>query len=317
MRLLTNIFTFSMILIHRREFGMKRKSNFEKKYPLLADYIEDEVTRKNMLENNDLMRKYELFSSLISTFIAEITKRFDNDTVLSLIKDVVLKLPDELLESVIVSYLNSSEAVKSNAEFLNFYNKTLHLGVDSVHYIEKNGIICSRKYLNIPSIIIDDEYKRKRQGNETFKGQKIDDIFYTLPYESKRMLLDFIESSSLAILDLLFASSNISLSALLLVLRNAHITVDMFSSNLLNRLGADELRLLIYILLDMNYVDLSIFHIKTLVANNRIDLLRKLIDTREIYFIYELTFDEIDALTDEEILSRLDKSDINQLKKDE
>ncbi len=296
---------------------MKRKNTFEKKYPLLAPHISDEVTRQNMLENSDLLRKYELFSNLISTFIGELDKRFDKDTILQLIKDTVLKLPDELLQSVIIAYLNSPEAVKSNADFLNFYNKTLHLGTECVHYIEKNGIICSRKYLNIPSIVIDDKYHNVKTGRESFKGERIDSIFYSLSFENKQLLLAFIESSTLSVLDLIFGSSELSLSPLLTALHNAHVSCDMFSNDMLNKLGLDDLRLLIYILLDMSYVDLAIIHIKALVQKNRIELIKRLIATREIYFIYELTFDEIDNLSDEEILKRLDKSDVNLLKKDE
>ena len=38
---------------------MKKKNNFEKKYPLFVKYFTDETIRKNMLENTDLLRKCE------------------------------------------------------------------------------------------------------------------------------------------------------------------------------------------------------------------------------------------------------------------
>ena len=296
---------------------MKRKSNFEKRYPLLADRITDEVTRRNMLENNDLLRKYDLYSTMISIFIGELDKRFDKDTILTLITDVVLKMPDELMVSVITAYLNSTEAVRSNANFLNFYNKTLHLGEDAVRYIEKNGIICSRKYLLIPGILIDERYNREKQGMETFKGKPLDELFFDLTYENKVIVMALIENSSFSILDLIFNSSNGSLNAILTAIRNQHLKVDIFNIDALDQLGEDNLRLLVYILMDMNYVDLALEHIKALLAQRRSALLKSLIATRKIYYIYELTFEEITSLSDEEILKRLDKGNVNMLKKDE
>lgn len=296
---------------------MKRKSNFEKRYPLLADRITDEVTRRNMLENNDLLRKYDLYSTMISIFIGELDKRFDKDTILTLITDVVLKMPDELMVSVITAYLNSTEAVRSNANFLNFYNKTLHLGEDAVRYIEKNGIICSRKYLLIPGILIDERYNREKQGTETFKGKPLDELFFDLTYENKVIVMALIENSSFSILDLIFNSSNGSLNAILTAIRNQHLKVDIFNIDALDQLGEDNLRLLVYILMDMNYVDLALEHIKALLAQRRSALLKSLIATRKIYYIYELTFEEITSLSDEDILKRLDKGNVNMLKKDE
>ncbi len=296
---------------------MKRKSNFEKRYPLLADRITDEVTRRNMLENNDLLRKYDLYSTMISIFIGELDKRFDKDTILTLIKEVVFKMPDELMVSVITAYLNSTEAVRSNANFLNFYNKTLHLGEDAVRYIEKNGIICSRKYLLIPGILIDERYNREKQGTETFKGKPLDELFFDLTYENKVIVMALIENSSFSILDLIFNSSNGSLNAILTAIRNQHLKVDIFNIDALDQLGEDNLRLLVYILMDMNYVDLALEHIKALLAQRRSTLLKSLIATRKIYYIYELTFEEITSLSDEEILKRLDKGNVNMLKKDE
>ena len=237
--------------------------------------------------------------------------------MLDLIKEIRIKMPDELMVSVITAYLNSTEAVRSNANFLNFYNKTLHLGEDAVRYIEKNGIICSRKYLLIPGILIDERYNREKQGTETFKGKPLDELFFDLTYENKVIVMALIENSSFSILDLIFNSSNGSLNAILTAIRNQHLKVDIFNIDALDQLGEDNLRLLVYILMDMNYVDLALEHIKALLAQRRSTLLKSLIATRKIYYIYELTFEEITSLSDEEILKRLDKGNVNMLKKDE
>ena len=79
---------FYIIKTLRGESTMIRQNMFEKKYSLLAPYILDESVRKNMLSNEDLLRKYDSNHSMIKAYINEIDKRFDRETINKMIIEV-------------------------------------------------------------------------------------------------------------------------------------------------------------------------------------------------------------------------------------
>ena len=87
---------------------MIRQNMFEKKYSLLAPYILDESVRKNMLSNEDLLRKYDSNHSMIKAYINEIDKRFDRETINKMIIETIFKFSSPVLISFITAYLNSS-----------------------------------------------------------------------------------------------------------------------------------------------------------------------------------------------------------------
>ena len=64
---------------------MIRSNSFEKKYAILAPFIVDTNVRNNMLNNKDLLSKYERNNSLIKAYVNELSSRFDNETVRKMI----------------------------------------------------------------------------------------------------------------------------------------------------------------------------------------------------------------------------------------
>ena len=86
---------------------MIRSNTFEKRYAILAPFIKDTNVRNNMLNNKDLLAKYERNNSLIKAYVTELSNRFDNETIRKMIIDTIFKLPEELLVSFITSYLLS------------------------------------------------------------------------------------------------------------------------------------------------------------------------------------------------------------------
>ena len=142
------------------------KNDFDKKYPLFAKYEFPANFKENALGNNDLARKYNQYNQSIATYLFELDKRFDIETIRNIIIETIFKNPDEIMMSVITSYLNSTEEVKSNSDYVKFYNKTSNFGVDSIEYMQQNGIVLDRSYKNIPALAIDSKYESIKTGTE-------------------------------------------------------------------------------------------------------------------------------------------------------
>ena len=178
---------------------MIRSNSFEKKYSILVPFIVDTNIRNNMLNNKDLLNKYERNNSLIKAFVTELSNRFDNETVRKIIIDTIFKLPEELLVSFITAYLNSDEVTKSNSNCLSFYNKTLVYGKEVVKYIEENGIVSNRDYKNLPKVIIDKKFNDIILKQViTYGGENVLMMREPLTIQEKSLLITFIESNNLS-----------------------------------------------------------------------------------------------------------------------
>jgi len=197
---------------------MKKVNDFEKKYPLFVPYVIDEATRANMLTNEDLLRKYHEHQEEIQSFIIDIASRFDVDTIFTLLKASVFKMPDEILLSFIKAYLASNEAAKNNQDIMKFYNNTLSLGAESVHYIENHGIITNRAWRDIPEMVIDEEYNKYKKDNEIFKGEILSHNYSALNIKEKRLVVGLLKKNSFGLLNILFSSVDISFRQLIALL---------------------------------------------------------------------------------------------------
>lgn len=289
---------------------MKKKMTFDKKYPLFAKYITDSEVQYNMMENADLFRKYEAYSESIALFLFELDKRFDVETIKGIIVEAIIKLPDEIMISLITSYLNSDEAAKGNPEFIAFYNKTSNLGIASVNYIEKNGLVTNRSYKDIPNVALDALYNDKRTGYEMFKDVPLDDVYDTLSYTERKLVVDLICNNSFSLLDEIFAKLNINLPVLIKILVNKNFDIEILNEKTVREINPYFVMILFCLIMDNEETFASIENIKNLCRDKRFELIRKVITENKLVVLGQIEYESISNLTDDEVIDLLEKKEL-------
>ncbi len=290
---------------------MIRSNSFEKKYAILAPFIVDTNVRNNMLNNKDLLSKYERNNSLIKAYVTELSNRFDNETVRKMIIETIFKLPEELLVSFITAYLNSNEVTKSNSNCLSFYNKTLAYGKEVVKYIEENGIVSNRDYKNLPKVIIDKKFNDiilKRVI--TYGGQNVLMMREQLTSQEKSLLVSFIETNNFEVLDVLF-SPYYELKKLLAFLNAIGINTNLINRKNLNELGTEKLLILIIknftLYGDINLKN-NITTLSLMLENERKDLINALIEKDLVHLSYNVDDNKIETISIEEMIDVINTS---------
>lgn len=296
---------------------MKKISDFEKKYPLFVPYVTDETMRDNMLLNDDLMRKYNEHLSEISEFIQEIASRFDVETVLALLQETVFKCPDEVLTSFIKAYLNSSEASKNNRDVMKFYNKSLHLGEECVHYIEEHGIITNRQYRELPTLATDDKYNKYKNDNEIFKNEILSHVYPNLTLAEKRLVVSLLARGSFGMLNNLFASVDIPLKHLLALIALKGIDGEIINKDVASNMGEYYLLCLLFSIFDLDYSDGVVVNIRHLIREGRYGLLTTLALNKGISSLGGYNSDMIRTMTDQDFIDDITKKGFNLVKIDE
>ena len=290
------------------------KVTFDKKYPLFVDIFTDEQTRNNMLANEDLSRKYEANNQVIKTFIFELNKRFDIETVRKIISDTVLKLPDNLLVSFVTAYLNSDEATKSNSDVVSFFNKTLNLGNNCISYIEENGIVANRKYKELPQLLLEDKYKKLRSDEFTYETngniQTLDEVFEMSNMNEKELIVDLLENDSFKHLKPIFERFNFSLKSIISFLSEKGIDSRLINDKVLDKINHYCMMILICFLLDIENSKDVLTRVIHLIDTDRIELLNDLIINGLIERLGIFTIEELDALSNEIVVSKLKIEDI-------
>lgn len=287
---------------------MIRSNTFEKKYPLLAPFILDSNVRNNMLNNKDLMAKYERHNSLIKAYVNQLSICFDRETSKKLIENTIMKLPDELLVSFMTAYLNSDDATKYNSDCLSFYMRSVNLGKDVVKYIEENGIVSNRDYKNLPKIIVDKKFNDIILKEVlTYGGNNILTLKDDLSIQDKSLLVSFYESNNLNVLDLLF-SNYYDLKSILSFLHITGINTNIINNDNLNMLGENVLINLVFKLFtSYNDVNLSrnVKTISNILDNNRNDIIYLLIRNEFINLAFMLENESFDVITIQEVLAKI------------
>jgi len=296
---------------------MKKVNDFEKKYPLFVPYVIDEATRANMVTNEDLLRKYHEHQEEIQSFIIDIASRFDVDTIFTLLKASVFKMPDEILLSFIKAYLASNEAAKNNQDIMKFYNNTLSLGAESVHYIENHGIITNRAWRDIPEMVIDEEYNKYKKDNEIFKGEILSHNYSALNIKEKRLVVGLLKKNSFGLLNILFSSVDISFRQLIALLSAKGINEEIINNTVSEGIGEYNLLLLLFALFGIEYSDTICANICHLIKNNRFEFLKVLINADGIASLNEYSADTISIMSDKQLIEDITKRGYNLIKKDE
>ena len=277
-------------------------TRFDKEFSLLTKYITDEVKRNNMLANNELRRIYTANKTTIKYFIDELEKHYDVETINSMIDKTILKMSEPTLVSFIRAYLNSSEIAKGNLQVLTFYNKISDFGPEAIEYIEENGIITSRKYLNVPEQIIDTKYNAIKAGDESFRGELLSSVYNTLSVSEKKFVLRLIENSNFQILDTIFGNNNVSLASLLHILSSHKLDDLIINNDLVEKLGLKHLYMLIYLVLNCEYYEVVTQQIDLLIQSNRLRLLSELIESDSLNKLYSLNVNGLNAMSDREVI---------------
>ena len=277
-------------------------TRFDKEFSLLTKYITDEVKRNNMLANNELRRIYTANKTTIKYFIDELEKHYDVETINSMIDKTILKMSEPTLVSFIRAYLNSSEIAKGNLQVLTFYNKISDFGPEAIEYIEENGIITSRKYLNVQEQIIDIKYNAIKARDESFRGELLRSVYNTLSVSEKKFVLRLIENSNFQILDTIFGNNNVSLASLLHILSSHKLDDLIINNDLVEKLGLKHLYMLIYSVLNCEYYEVVTQQIDLLIQSNRLRLLSELIESDSLNKLYSLNVNGLNAMSDREVI---------------
>jgi hypothetical protein len=307
MKRITNFDKFNMFF---------SKNEFDKKYPLFTKYEFNEIFKNNAVDNSDLLRKYRQYNQTISIYLFELDKRFDKETIRNIIIESIVKNPDEIMMSLITAYLNSSESVKSNSLFVKFYNKTSDFGIDSIEYMQENGIVLDRSYKNIPALAIDSRYEAVKTKNEIFKNELLDDVYDNLTYPERRYAISLIENNSYGLLDILFGRFNFNTKSLIKTLMNKGINDELINNELINELDAYPLMILFCYMIEDDDPTMLVRNIILLVRNKRFDLLKKVIENNNLENIKYATNEELMS-DEEEFLNLLETKKANLLKIEE
>lgn len=290
---------------------MIRSNSFEKKYPILAPFIKDSEVRNNLLNNKDLLMKYEKNNSLIKAYVNELSNIFDNETVRKMIIDTVFKLPEELLVSFITAYLNSDDITKRNSNCLMYYNKTVVYGKEVVKYIEENGIVSNRDYKKLPKVIVEKKFNDIILKQVlTYGGENILMMREQLTLQEKSLLITFIESNNFNVLDLLF-SEYVPFKKLLVLLNATGINTNIINNKNLNTYGAEKLIAIVMINFSL-YGDINLKNnietISLMLKENRKDLIDKLLEYNLVPYTFFIDNDSIETITVDEMLDKITTS---------
>lgn len=281
-----------------------KKNNFEKKYSLFTKYITDDITRKNMLDNRDLFRRYEENKELIKTFLYELDNRFTVEEIKEIITETIFKYPDEILKSFITAYLNSSEAVKSKSDCYNDFKRIMFMGEDVIRYVTRNGIITDRTYKNIPEKIIDEKYKELKSGIEIFNNELLENAYKNLNVEQKRLVVDLLEMNSFDVFKECFERFNYNLSSILNLIINLEIPIELFDKKCVETLTVEGM-----IEIVDNSLNSSLFvsNIATLISNDKVNFIKKVIEVDTLSLLSEISNEEISAIIfDDKYLESMD-----------
>ena len=285
---------------------------FETKYPLFIDIFTEPYIRQNMMGNEDLFRKYTANNAIIRTFIYELRKRFDIETVRKIIEETVFKFPDNLLVTFVTSYLNRDEATKSNCDVVTYFKKTMNLPKKSeecINYITEKGIVANRSYKELPNIIIDDKYNTLKSDSYAYlEGNtlvKLDDIYDTLSYPERELVINLIENHSFNLLQPVFERFNYSLKAIITILTMKGIDSKIINANVLETLDPYFVMLLVCFIIDSERHEDIIRNLHALMDRYRFPLIKHLICYSLIDELATLSVNEINNLNDDEIKARL------------
>lgn len=289
---------------------MKKKNSFEKKYPLFRKYFTDETVQNNMIDNADLSRKYQTYHEMIKMFINEIDSHFDVETIKNMIIESIVKLPDEMLISLIKSYLASSEEAKSNMDFIKYFNKTSNFGRESLDYIVDNGLITTRKYRDIPNLAIDYHYNKIKTGEEEFKAIHLEDVYSYLTYPQRSYVISLIESKAFKYLDEIFQNLNVNILNLIKILMNKNIDKIILDEEAIKGLGTSSMMLLICLLIEMEDSLRSLQVLKKMFEDHRYELIKKIVASNYVSLLGNVTYENVASMSDEEVINLLNTKEL-------
>lgn len=289
---------------------MRKKSNFEKKYPLFSKYFMDPTIQNNMIDNADLFRKYTDYNNLISKFIKELDNHFDMETMKEMIIESIVKLPDEMLISLIKAYLASKEEAKANMEFIKYFNKTSNFGRASLEYIEENGLITTRKYRDIPNLAIDYHYNKIKTGEEEFKGMHLENVYCHLTYPQRSYVTSLIESKAFGYLDEIFKNLNLNLISLIKILMDKNIDKTILNKDAIENIGSLQMMILVCLLIEMDDSLRCVDTLKKILKAGRYELVKQIIINNYLGVISNISYESIAQISDEEVIKLLSKKEL-------
>lgn len=309
-----------------------KKNNFSKKYPLFDKYIKDENMRINMCKNQDLMRKYNNNTCTIEIYIKELERIFDVETISDFIKKVILNLPDNVMISFITSYLNSKDSVKANMDVLSYYNKIAMFGIESIKYMEENGIITDRTYKEIPNRAklkrikddeeqrkkieeeLTDEYNKIKTGNEYFHEVSLDKIYSSLDIEEKIYINDILKNNTYTIVSNIFDRFNYSLKQVIDLLLKNNIDLTIINPKVIKHFSEYEMTILLFLIIDYGNSKI-IENMKILIDIDKVEVIKQALINDTLKYFDELNKDDLINRDTTCILNSLSFINLNKKRK--
>ena len=267
--------------------------SFENIYPLLMPYIKNKDLQDELINNQDFKDKYNNNSSLIEAFIYELTKNYKKDEITKLINKYIIKFDENSLREIIMLYLDLSPEDKLDKKFFKYY--------DEEHKLNKTEDELNREHE------IDAAYNRLKKGTESFHDIPLDSLYKILDYKEREFINSLLINKNgwKAFLSLFEERYHANFQSLIKLLNKALIDGTIINEDTLNILGEDNFNELTFTLLSNHNLEVA-KHIKTLINNNRYDLIEYMISSNLIGDQVFIDSINVDNLNDKALIERLE-----------
>ena len=257
---------------------------FDTMYQGLVPFVKDKDVQDKLINNKDMLAKYNKNKTLIDTFLIEVSKYHKYYEICEMVNKYIINLEEKDLIHLLMLYLNLSDDKKQDKEFFDYYDQEHNL-VDKTE----------EEYMNEHKI--DEMYNNLKKGNESFNGIQLDVLYKDLPYELRSYINSLLyNKEGWNTFNILFEERyKANFKSLLELLNSSLIDGEIINDDLYSNLGDDKFRELVYSLLLNNNLEIA-KHIKTLVSKRRYDLIEDMIDNKligDVVFINAISQEEL------------------------
>ena len=267
--------------------------SFDKRYSALVPYIKNKDKQDELINNQDFKDLYDRNSSIIETFLYELSKNYKPIEITKLINKYIFKLEEKELRELILLYLNLSNEDKKNKKFFKYY--------DDKHKLNRSEEELNREH------DIDATYNRLKKGTEMFHNISLDSLYKLLDYNEREFINSLLSNKNgWDTFILLFEDRyHANFQSLIKLLNKALIDGTIINIDVYDTLGEAKFNELIFTLLSNHNLEVA-KHIKTLIKNNRHDLIIDMINNNLIGD--QIFIDSINAndLKDKDLIERLE-----------
>jgi hypothetical protein len=262
------------------------KKNFDELYPSLVTYIKAQDKQDELINNQEFLSIYNKNRTLIDTFLKELAKYYKPAEITGIINKYIIRLENDKLIKLLIQYLNCDDDVKMDKKFFIYYDS------------ENDMLVKSEEELN-KEHMIDYTYNNLKKGTETFNGTRLDVLFSKLSPTEKNFINTLLSEKDgwLTFTSMFEERYQGNFKSLTRLFVRALIDGTIINSNVKNYLGEEDFMELVFTLLSNNNQEIT-KHVKSLIINNRLDLVKYLVTKQligDVVFINSMNNKEIDS----------------------